>query len=192
MSKPIPTPETLCKLLRYEPETGLLFWRKRPVEMFSDSGCGGQAGVAARWNGRFAGKEALTAKHSTGYRYGMIFGHAYFAHRVIWAMETGEWPPDQIDHINGVRNDNRLVNLRAVSRAVNSKNQRRPKSNTSGVIGVCWHRTHGKWVARIKRDGKNIHLGLFTSKSDAIAARAAADIDLGFHPNHGSVLDTAS
>jgi len=79
MTKPIPTPEMLRKLLRYDPETGKLFWRERPVEMFADTGRGGSKGSAARWNGRFSGKEAFTAISGSGYLTGGIFSKIFQA-----------------------------------------------------------------------------------------------------------------
>jgi len=100
-------------------------------------------------------------------------------------MATGAWPPDQIDHVNGVRTDNRIENLRSVTHAENGRNQAIPRNNTSGVMGVA-RRTRGKkWHAQIKVGGKQIHLGSFDDKDEAIAARAAADIEHGFHENHG-------
>lgn len=173
------TPKEMRKLLRYERETGKLFWLERPREMFPDER------AWKIWNTRYAGKEAFTADNGNGYRRGAVFDKMYRAHRVIWAIHTGAWPDDHIDHINGVRDDNRIDNLRAVSHAENQKNCRGRKDNTSGVMGVHWYKRRGAWQAYIKVAGKNKHLGYFKSKEDAIAARAAAEIEYGFHENHG-------
>lgn len=186
MSKELPSPELLRKLLRYEPETGKLFWRERQVEMFTDGKYSAERSCAA-WNSALVGKEALAAPHKEGYKQGRIFGRIYLAHRVIWAMVYGEWPLKCIDHISGVRDDNRIENLRAVSQAENSKNQKRRSNNISGVTGVIWHRPTQKWQAYIKINGNQKHLGLFTALNEAAAVRKAAEAEHGYHPNHGRV-----
>lgn len=179
MARPQPTPEILRKLLRYEPETGKLFWRKRPVKMFTED-C-----YAKMWNTRFANKAAFTSVEGFGYRQGTFLGERYLAHRAIWAMVHDEWPAEQIDHINGDPSDNRINNLRSVSCAENGRNKKRPSTNTSGVTGVRWDKAAGKWHSQIKRDGHSIHLGFFTDFSEAAAARRAAEAQYGFHENHG-------
>ena len=97
-------PEILKQLLVYNPETGKLFWRKRSVEFFED---GKQSAEHAmkRWNARYAGKESFTYIGGDGYKYGGVFGGRYPAHRVAFAVYHGAWPDDQIDHVNGVRDD---------------------------------------------------------------------------------------
>ena len=178
-----PSPELLNLLLRYEPEAGKLFWRNRPVWMFVN---GMQSALHAcnKWNSRYTGKHAFTTANN-GYRHGDIFGRKYYAHRVIWAMYYGEWPQYQIDHINHVRLDNRVVNLRAVSRQDNMRNSSISQANTSGFTGVHWNKALKKWSAAINTNGNDVHLGLFHNLSDAIDARSAANIKYGFHKNHG-------
>lgn len=100
-------------------------------------------------------------------------------------MENGEWPKADIDHINGDITDNRLCNLRAVSHEANTQNQKLRRTNTSGVMGVSFHKPYRKWVAAVKCNGKVNFLGCFHRKEDAIAAREAGLIRFGFHPNHG-------
>lgn len=166
-------------LLSYEPETGKLLWLQRPVEMFQHK----RAWKA--WNTRYAGKEAFTASQSSGYKSGSVFGRAYLAHRVIWAIVHDEWPEDQIDHINGIRDDNKIANLRAVTNIENQKNAKRQRNNTSGVVGVLWNKRDRVWRAQIRVSGVSRHLGSFKNKDDAIAARADAEHVFGFHKNHG-------
>jgi hypothetical protein len=168
--------ETLRSVLRCEPETGKLYWMPRPSELFPDKRS------ANVWNARYAGREAFTAACGDGYRRGTVFYTNLKAHRVIWALVHGEWPADQIDHINGDPSDNRICNLRSVSNAENSRNSARPINNTSGVRGVYWHQSKNKWRARI---GKNISLGYFADFDEAVAARKAAEAERGYHPNHG-------
>lgn len=184
MTKHIPTPDMLRKLLRYEPSTRKLFWRRRSISMFSDGILSADHSCKA-WNGRYADKEAFTSLTSHGYLHGTIFTMTHQAHRVIWAMETGAWPTDEIDHINGVRTDNRMENMRDVSNSENSRNMRISKRNTSGFIGISWSKRDRRWRARIHADGADKYLGTFAEKGEAIAAREAAEIKHNYHPNHG-------
>lgn len=178
-------PDILRSLLRYEPETGKLYWLKRGAEHYQDSRCSA-AGQAAQWNAIYAGKEAFSSKSRSGYMKGAILGRHMNAHRVIWALVNGVWPKE-IDHINGDKADNRIENLRSVTSSENNKNRRLPACNKSGRIGVFWHARHKCWRAFIGHQGKRIHLGSFQVKDDAIAARKRAEKDFGFHANHGRV-----
>lgn len=94
------------------------------------------------------------------------------AHRLAWLAMTGEWPSADIDHINGVRHDNRWANLRLVDRATNNENQRRAtrQNKTSGLLGVSYSAPHKKWVAQIQVKGRNRNLGRFASADEAHAA----------------------
>lgn len=184
----------LPNLLRYEVETGKLFWLPRPVELFRASTFRHRTGKVAvrpaqwscdKWNSRFAGKEAFTTVGNNGYLRGTVFYEELLAHRVIWAIVHAAWPKDQIDHINGNRIDNRLSNLREVSHAENCRNMARPTTNKSGVVGVSWDRSAGKWASRIYISGKAKHLGYFENFEDAAAARKEAEVLYGYHRNHG-------
>lgn len=186
MAENLPSIDTLRLLLRYEPETGRLFWRERPVSMFADGGHSA-AHCAAKWNAKFAGKEALAALNKRGYLVGSIFNGDVTAHRAIWAIVHGEWPQRQVDHINGNRTDNRISNLRLVTNAENSRNAARSRNNSSGVTGVHWFKKSGKWQASIMVNKRSLHIGLFTDFEDAVAARKAAEAKHGFHKNHGRV-----
>lgn len=101
------THDTLKRLLAYNPDTGALTWTPRVASDFAKHG---KEADRRRniWNTKYAGKLVLNAKHSNGYRYGQIFNQPHFAHRVIWELITGT-APDQIDHINGDRSDNRWL-----------------------------------------------------------------------------------
>ena len=184
MTKPILTPEMLRKLLRYEPDTGMLFWRVRPVEMFDDGKKHTAEHICKWWNAHYAGAEALKAVNSNGYKTGHIFNIIYRSQRVIWAMETGTWP-NEIDHIDHDRTNNRFENLRAATRQENTRNKSLGVANTSGIIGVHWDKRRQKWRATIGIDWKHKHLGWFTNKAEAAVVRKAAEIKHGFHPNHG-------
>jgi len=166
--KTLPEQEVLLQLLRYEPDTGKLFWLERGVEFFENGVGQYTAGrAAAVWNARFAGAEAFTAL-SRGYPYGQIFNTKYLAHRVIWKMHTGEDPDDVIDHVSGRITDNRIENLRAASQTQNARSSRRAhgKSRFKGVYVA----RGGKFGARIAVNGKTIHLGTFLTEEDAARA----------------------
>jgi hypothetical protein len=166
-------PEILRKLLRYEPETGKLFWRKRELKHFNATEGRAAANVCATWNAKHAGREALTGL-SNGYRNGRVLDRPVRAHRVIWAMQTGAWPDADVDHINGVKDDNRWSNLRQASRSQNACNRPVEKRSAAGIKGVRWHKRDRRWIARIRANGKEFHLGSFLSAEAAKEAYGAA------------------
>ncbi len=175
--KDLPSQEALLALLKYDPETGLLYWRERAAERFSTKR------NWKIWNTRFAGKEALK-NGPNGYKAGRIENVYYNAHRVIWKMIYGT-DPEFIDHINGSLKDNRLSNLRSVSKTGNAQNMKKRKDNTSGTTGVSWNRLIQKWGAQISVEKTIVYLGWFTSKEQAIIVRKSAEKNFGYHPNHG-------
>jgi len=174
------TPELCRQLLHYEPETGRLFWKRRPREMFAS-----KRGHSI-WNARYADRRAFTAL-SLGYYVGRIHDMMFRANRVAWAITNGEWPAPgfDVDHINGDPADDRISNLRAVPHRENGKNIKRPTTNTSGQIGVSFNKRSSRWDAYIG-DGKGrVMLGNFTEFAHAVAARKRAEMENGYHPNHG-------
>lgn len=177
-SQALPSPEVVRQLLRYEADTGKLFWRERPVEFFISES------VANSWNARFLGREAMTATSGEGYRNGRLLGKHVKAHRAILAIVNGAWP-EYVDHINGIRTDNRLANLREVSKQENARNMKKHVGNTSGVTGVHFRSDNRTWVAQIGVDLGRKYLGAFPCFEDAVAARRSAEIEHGFHENHG-------
>lgn len=184
--KPLPSPEVLRQLLRYEPDTGKLFWRKRSADMFSDAGYGGSAGEAARWNGRYADKEAIITQNDEGYFKGRVGRRMVTAHRVIWAMQTGGWPVGVIDHADGDTSNNRWGNLREASHSQNAVNSKFRTTNTSGARGVTWSKSQKKWRAAIRANGQGHHLGSFDTVEAASEAYTEASIRL-----HGAFSRTA-
>ena len=179
-AKPLPSPEVLRQLLRYEPETGKLFWRERGPEIAPDER------LRKAWNTSWAGKEAFTCIAPVGYRQGNILQRRQYAHRVAWVLHFGEWPHMHIDHVNGDRTDNRIVNLRLASRSNNQHNQGIRKSNTSGFKGVSWNRQCQKWSAWIRCRGMSHYLGLYPTPEEAHAAYCEAAERL-----HGEFARTA-
>jgi hypothetical protein len=179
-----PSPSVLRQLIDYDPETGALVWRVRDVSFFTD-GKKSAIGAMNAWNARYAEKPALKVKNSGGYFRGRVFSRRYLAHRVAWAIYSGAWPENEIDHINGDRLDNRIANLRSVTRQENNRNRAIGITNTSGTIGVSWHSRDLVWSAQIHKNGKQKHIGHFKSKDEAIEARAKANAEYGYHANHG-------
>lgn len=101
-------------------------------------------------------------------------------------MHNGTIPDGyQVDHINGIRSDNRIENLRIVKNSENSKNQKRKSTNKSGMTGVSWDTQTQRWRAHITVNGKMISLGRYIHKLDALTARKNAEIKYNFHENHG-------
>tara|TARA_R110001592_G_scaffold361090_1_gene670923 strand:+ start:5561 stop:6106 length:546 start_codon:yes stop_codon:yes gene_type:complete len=116
----------------------------------------------------------------------------YGAHRIIYALGNQvDLLEGQIDHINGIRDDNRIENLRLVSNRDNSLNQKRSRLNTTGRTGVVFRDRlpKRKWVARITVEGKSIYLGAYQCYGEAVAARKEAELKYGFHENHDRVMD---
>ena len=182
-AKELPDQATLLRLLRYDPATGFLYWRKRTPKDFS-AGQKTAEHQCNAWNAKFSGNVALHSIETNGYRHGPLLGTTVKTHRVIWKILHGT-DPDQIDHINGIRADNRQENLRDVSQLENHRNQKIGKNNKSGIIGVCWHEAASKWAASIMIQGRSKYLGLFDNKHDAGIVRANASKKFGFHENHG-------
>ena len=165
----LPTPAELRQLLRYEPETGKLFWRERGQEWFAD-GKQGPARHCKAWNARFAGKEAFTASHNQGYRDGHVNSCHLLAHRVIWAIVTGAWPTSDIDHEDTDKANNRWGNLRPATGAENMQNKKIRKDNPTGLKGVAIHKSTGKFISYIQANGEKHYLGLFARAEDAKVA----------------------
>ena len=105
--------------------------------------------------------------NSRGYIVISVNKKMIFAHRIAWAMYYGEWPTLEIDHINNIRSDNRICNLRIATHNENCLNLVKPRHNKSGLKGVSWHAGGQKWQAHIKAFGKKHYLGLFLTKEEA-------------------------
>ena len=151
--------------LNYDPESGLFTWK-------IDRSRGVKAGdIAGSINKR-------------GYVVLSILNKRYKAHRLAWFMTYGEWP-EQIDHINQCKSDNRIVNLREANPAINAKNKGLYKSNKSGVNGVTWCKNTNKWKVQIRVKNELIYLGVFDDIEKAKQVRLQANIDYNFSNKHG-------
>lgn len=180
------SPELLSKLIDYNPETGKMVWKPRSPADFADrKPKHGTDWAANNWNKLYAGKEICSVRDD-GYITVMIFKKQHRAHRIAWSIYYNEHPFGYIDHVNGVKTDNRISNLRIVSPLGNARNSARPKSNKSGVAGVYFNTSNNKWAAKIGvGNGKSVHLGCFHTIEEAIAARIAAKKVLGYSERHG-------
>ena len=159
------TPGQLRELLDYNPLTGVLYWRPRT---------GGSEHYRKIWDANHANKPAMTYVNKGGYQQGMILRKTYLTHRVVWALVHGEWPPSNldIDHINRVKVDNRIANLRLATRAQNvcNRSQLKSKALPKGVQKVA----SGRYGAMCRHSGKPNWLGTFDTVEEAAAAYDAA------------------
>lgn len=178
-AKEPPSVARLRELLRYDPETGKLFWKQRAVENFSTQH------YANIWNTKNAGKEAgWDGSKDDGYRRLAINRQCFLSHRVVWAIVHGAWPTVEIDHKDQNRRNNTIDNLREVARQINCMNVSMMRTNTSGCTGVFKSRA-GNWWVEVQIRGKREHVGTFYTFEDAVLARKQAQDRLGFSVNHG-------
>jgi len=162
--------KSLKEMLSYNPKTGLFTWIKINVRAHRV-----KVGDIAGWNNRF------------GYIGIAINGKTFLAHRLAWLYVYGEFPVGVIDHINRVKFDNRIVNLRDTTQSENLKNCVKSKKNTSGCTGVYWIKRRNMWRAMIMSNRTNDYLGDFKDKFEAICVRKSAENKYGFSGGHGSL-----
>jgi len=146
----------LQSLLRYDAETGKFYWL---VDRYGRNGA--RSGDVAGW------------KHDNGYWYIRTAGSKYIAHRLAWLFHFGKWPEKMIDHINGDKLDNRIVNLRLATPSQNIANTNRTCA-ISKMRGAHFDRSRKKWASRIMVNGHVTHLGRFNTPEEASAAYKAA------------------
>ena len=149
--------QAMSEFIDYNSETGTMIWKK------------------VLSNRTKAGALCGANVDSKGYARVCFAGKQYRAHRVAWALFYGVDPDRQIDHINGDRQDNRIENLRLATNTQNSRNTKLSRNNTSGVTGVTFSTAAQKWIAQITVSRKNVYIGVFPDKVDAIKARKQAE-----------------
>ena len=160
------TQERLRKLLHYDPITGIFTWlvsNSNRINVGDIAGC----------------------IYDKGYREIGIDGKIYKASRLAWLYMDGYFPEADVDHVNRNKDDNRWSNLRHVSRICSIRNRGIQKNNSSDVTGIRWNKQMGKWQAQITVNKKQIHLGFFNIKREAVKIRLEAEIKFNF-PNCNS------
>lgn len=156
--------EEMKQHLKYVPESGKVIWIS---------------------SGKEAGHLRKPAKGChVPYRAIEYKGLTYFAHRLAFAFAHGRWPRF-IDHIDGNSLNNLIENLREVSQQENSRNRPITRSSKTGVLGVTWQPKQQSWRITIKSGGKDLRLGYITDFFEAVCRRKSAEIQLGYHTNHG-------
>lgn len=148
------TQAELKKYITYNPETGIFVRLANKLKKFN--------------NPKIAGYK------KEGYIAIKVNGIAYMAHRLAWLYVYGNMPKDQIDHINGIKIDNRISNLRECTNSENHQNRQPYKNTTSKYTGVTWHKKQKKWNARIKINQEIINLGSFSDEIEAYQAYCKA------------------
>ena len=162
------TAERVREVLDYNPDNGVFTWIKT---------CSTRA-----MSGSVAG-----TRRKNKYIQIRVDKKIYLAHRLAWLHFYGSFPPEEIDHINRVRDDNRIENLRAATKLENMQNLPKHKRNTSGILGVSRRNETGKWDARIHVNGRDIRLGSYSTIEEAAAIRAEAKAKYHtFHPEDDS------
>ena len=140
------TNESLREYLRYDQLTGEFTWLKDRR--------------SSKVKGTIAGY-----KEKHGYIIIRVNSKNYKAHRLAWLYVYGNWPKGQIDHINGIKNDNRIINLRDVNSRLNMQNK--PIHRTKRLVGTTFNKQHNSWKAQVHFNGKKIHLGYFNTEKEA-------------------------
>jgi hypothetical protein len=152
----------LKKVLKYNPESGHFTWR---------------VDVAPR------AMKGQTAGNPKKGRYTKISfqNESYYAHHIAWRFVYGYWPTGEIDHIDGDPSNNRISNLRDVTRQENKKNVKLQSNNKTGVSGVSFDKRIKRWIVKL---GKK-YIGCYQSEGEAIEKRKQVEVENGYHENHG-------
>jgi hypothetical protein len=158
------TQERLMEVLSYDSDTGVFVWRQKRGRQV---------------NGSVAG-----SPHNAGYWSIRVDGRALLAHRLAWMYVHGDWP-SEIDHINGDRRDNRIANLRHVTRQQNCRNAAMRSHNQTGVNGVAYYQRYRRFRVIMTVDGQSRYLGSFKTLDEAAEVRKSAEAGIQFSERHG-------
>lgn len=153
--------KTLRSMVTYDPAAGIFQW-KHDHKHLSWIKAGDEVGKGSR---------------KQGYRCTTINNKQYYQHRLVWLYVYGEWPSKRIDHINGVKDDNRVENLRLATPSENQHNRRKTKSKV-GLTGAYRASRGNKWYSTIMVENVKTYLGTFNTEEEAAAAYAAAKAKL--------------
>jgi hypothetical protein len=157
-----PNLERMFEVFELHAEEGFLIWKQLPSHRATNITLGARVG------------SNNTPNQARGYLRTMVDGERYLVHRLIWGMHFGRNTELQIDHQNGIIDDNRIDNLREATHGQNSMNRRLQRNNTCGLKGVTWHSKNRTWHAQIRVDGQRFGLGYHPTPEEAHAAYVAA------------------
>lgn len=155
--------------LDYNPNTGHLTWIKKPSKKIA------------------LGSRAGSLHKVSGYRQVYFMGKTYPEHRLIWFWLYGQFPKEQLDHINHCRDDNRIDNLRQVTHSENCRNRTRQRTSIDEA-GIWYCKRRKRYIAEITLNQKKVYQKSFIDVDEAIHQRKAKLLELGFHPNHGDIV----
>lgn len=151
------THDEVDRRLHYEETTGIFRWKEAPPNQ-------------RIYEGYIAGSNG-----PRGYWWICLNGHQYLSHRLAVLVVKGAWPAHEVDHINGIRNNNRWVNLRECVHLQNGQNRSVSANNKSGAAGVYQTYDSNRWWAEIKVKGDRLYLGSFDEFDQAVEARRRAE-----------------
>ena len=154
------------QLITYDSNTGIFIWR---VSTTNKVNVGDVVGTI----------------NDKGYLQTRIQGKIVKLHRLAWAFIYGVFPINQLDHEDQDKTNNRISNLRLADAFINARNMPLKCTNKSGFTGVHWNKKNSNWRVQLCINHKRINLGSYTTLNKAISIRKQANIDYGFHPNHG-------
>ena len=163
------TLEYASQCLSYDPETGIFVWKERPQEHYKT--INGWKIFIGKFANKIAGKN-----NENDYSYIKIDKKVYASHQLAFLFMEGKFPDTEVDHINGIKNDNRWVNLRKSNRYLNNYNTKVKKNSASGIKGVFFNKKANLYFSTIRVYGKRIHLGYFKTKEECAKARKEAEL----------------
>lgn len=155
------TQELIQQLFNYNSETGDLKWKRAPYTKSK--------------------KGLIVRTKRNGYYTVKIYGKDYLVHRIIWLYVYGYFPENDIDHIDRNRINNKISNLREVSRQCNQRNVGLRRNNKTGIIGISFNTINFVWLASISVNNKYYNLGQYRDYTEAVCVRLAAEQCLNWH-----------
>lgn len=185
----LPSINLLNEFFELDVDTGFLYWKQRKSHWFKPNSETSKLKLTEEhrcnlWNIKHAGNKAGRL-NVQGYRVVTILYKLYQEHRIIYKMFYGH-DPEYVDHINGIRHDNRPSNLRSVSNTENQRNTKINSNNTSGYVGITWCKWTNTWLGHIGIRNRT-ECKRFIMLEDAINWRKQKEVEYNYHENHGRI-----